>query len=95
MSRFIGVVGILAVLAGFRILWQARAGFYYWLETYARLFGRLLREPDANRRAHRFRTARSGALAGASRERHTLRLVVGSFLVFLLGPALIALGLTL
>ena len=85
MSRFVGVIGIFLILAGFRLLWQARGGFYYWMERYTRLFARLLREPEAKHQA--------SMLAPQQGESHTLRLVIGTFLVFLVGPVLVFLGL--
>ncbi len=88
MAKLIAVIGIFLIFAGLRLLWQARRGFFYWIETYLRLFVRLLREPEAKHQPFRLQRPQSG-------ERNTLRLVIGMFLVFLLGPALIALGLTL
>ena len=87
MSELLGLVGTLIVFAGLHLLWQARREIFFWLETYFRIFRASLQQPD--------RRVPPVGVATQSGERHPLRMLLGMGLVFVVGPALIVLGLTL
>ena len=80
-----GLVGILAMVVGLRLLWQARHEILFWLEA----FVRILREQLAGTGT----PSRPRPIPATTAERHTLRIVIGMFLVLFLGPFLIALGI--
>ncbi len=88
MANLLGTSGILLILAGLFLLWQSRHSFFYWLETYLRIFKSLLEHPGS-------KPALLGREESRTRELNTLAIVVGMVLAFLLGPALLALGLIL
>jgi hypothetical protein len=88
MASLLGTSGILLILAGICLLWQARRGFLYWTEAYLRIFRNLLVQPGSKPAlVHREKMR--------AQELKTLELVVGVVLAFLLGPALLAVGLIL
>lgn len=79
-----GLVGILAMVAGLRLLWQARHEILFWLEAFVRILREQLAGTGTPPRPRRLTPAA---------ERHTLRIVIGMFLVLFVGPFLIALGI--
>jgi hypothetical protein len=81
-----GLVGILAMVAGLRLLWQARHEILFWLEAFVRILREQLAGTGTPARPRRLTPA-------AAAERHTLRIVIGMFLVLFVGPFLIALGI--
>jgi hypothetical protein len=88
MARLLGTTGILLIVAGLFLLWQARRSFSYWLETYLRIFRSLLEQPGSKPAVPHREKSRAQPLK-------TLEIAIGVLLAFLLGPALLALGLIL
>lgn len=86
MSELLGLIGTLVVFAGLHLLWQARREIFFWLETYFRIFRASLMQPGQR--------VRPAEVTVQSSDRHTLRMLLGIGLVFIVGPALIVLGLT-
>ncbi len=85
MPPLLTLIGILVVLAGLHLLWQTRHGFFFWLETYSKIFLSVLRQ--AGKPVSPVRPARE--------RQSTLGMILGIGLAFVIGPALIVLGLTL
>ncbi len=88
MASLLGTSGIVLILAGLCLLWRARRGFFFWIETYLRIFRNLLRQPGSRPSLPQREKSRLPELK-------TLEIVVGVLLAFLFGPALLALGLVL
>jgi hypothetical protein len=86
VSELLGLIGTLVVFAGLHLLWQARHEIFFWLETYFRIFRASLMHPGQR--------VRLAEVTMQSSDRHTLRMLLGIGLVFVIGPALIVLGLT-
>jgi len=97
MAPLLGTSGIVLIVAGLHLLWQARRGFFYWLERYLRIFKSRLEQFPNKRTSTQPEPPGPGARREGIRAQdlETLRIAVGVLLAFLLGPALLALGLTL
>jgi hypothetical protein len=88
VPELIGLIGTIVAFAGIHLLWQSRKELVYWIETYLKLFRASLQQPGTP-------LPRAAVAMNRHQREHTLRLLLGCGLLFLLGPALIVLGLTL
>jgi len=87
MPKLLGIVGLLVICAGLDLLWQSRREIAFWMAEYVRVFRARLKQQDA-----------PGVfpLKEAAGKRHgAVRVLVGMGCVFVLGPILLALGVTL
>jgi hypothetical protein len=87
MWKLIGIIGLIVICAGFDLLWQSRREVGFWVATFVGIFRALLRsqQPRDVIAANR----------GLPRHRHAARVLVGASLVLIVGPILLALGVTL
>lgn len=88
MPKLLGIIGVLVICAGVDLLWQSRKEIRFWLAAYLSVFRSLLRQPGSDRRP---------LLVPGVPDKHqgALRVLLGVSFVFLLGPILIAIGITL
>lgn len=84
MWKLVGVIGLIVMCAGIDLLWQSRREARFWFTTFVRIFRALL--------AHQQPQAVS---VTDSRGRHAARVLLGASLALVLGPILLALGVTL
>jgi hypothetical protein len=86
MWKLIGVIGLIVMCAGIDLLWQSRREVAFWIAAFIATFRALLREQEP-------RTV----IPPDSRPhgRHAARLFVGASLALIVGPILLALGVTL
>ncbi|MFZ3216219.1 MAG: hypothetical protein WA192_09185 [Candidatus Acidiferrales bacterium] len=86
MPKLFGIVGFLVICAGIDLLWQSRHEIRFWMAAYLAFFRALLR----NRESPVFPAAE------IAQKRHgAVRFLLGVSFAFLLGPLLIAIGVTL
>lgn len=87
MPRLLGIVGALVICAGADLLWQSRHEIRFWIAAYTKVFRAMLRREEPLRAfpAKEIAEKRHGAI----------RFLLGMGFAFVLGPMLIALGLTL
>lgn len=99
MPRLLGIVGALVICAGFDLLWQCRHEIRFWIAAYLKVFRAMLRQEEPLRRfpspmdlgAHVLLQTKE-----AAEKRHgAVRFLLGMGFAFILGPMLIALGITL
>jgi hypothetical protein len=87
MPRLLGIIGALVICAGLDLLWQSRRELRFWFSAYLKIPRAVLglEEP-----LHFF------PVKGIAGRRHgALRFLLGMGFAFMLGPMLIALGVTL
>ncbi|HTU35568.1 MAG TPA: hypothetical protein VMF66_17320 [Candidatus Acidoferrum sp.] len=93
MPKLLSVIGVLVVCAGLDLLWQSRRELRFWASTYFNVFRAMLRfgEPE--------RVVAIKAVAVTINEilrRQTAQqFLLGMGLALVLGPTLIAIGITL
>ena len=88
MPKLLGIIGLLVICAGIDLLWQSRREIRFWMAAYLGFFRALLRDrhPELpNFAAKEVARNRQGAV----------RFLLGVSFAFLLGPILIAVGVTL
>jgi len=87
MAKLIGIIGFIVICAGADLLWQCRAEIRFWLAAYVRVFCAMLEKKQS---------ADPVRLPGIPGHRHgAVRFLLGVGCAFLLGPLLLALGVTL
>jgi len=86
MAKLFSVVGVLVICAGVDLLWQSRRDVRYWMATFFDVLKGFLRK-----QRHPILTAKPGS----ERRHQVVRVFLGMSLVLILGPILLALGVTL
>jgi hypothetical protein len=87
MWKLIGIIGLIVMAAGIDLLWQSRREVRFWTVTFVGIFRALLRQQRPQ-----------DLLANNDlrwKRRHAARVFVGASLALVLGPILLALGVTL
>jgi hypothetical protein len=87
MAKLVGVIGVLVICAGVDLLWQSRRDVRYWFSTFVDVLRGMVRRQEAH-------PLLSSKLPG-ERRHQALRVFLGMSLVLILGPVLLALGVTL
>jgi hypothetical protein len=87
MWRLIGIIGLIVMCAGLDLLWQSRREVGFWVVTFVEIFRALLQN-------HQPRDVVK-ASRSLPRHSHAVRVLVGASLVLIVGPILLALGVTL
>ncbi|HKS81946.1 MAG TPA: hypothetical protein VJR23_10620 [Candidatus Acidoferrales bacterium] len=87
MPKLLGVIGLLVICAGLDLLWQSRREIGFWMAEYVRVFRARLKQQDA--------PGVFPSKEAAEKRNGAIRVLVGMGCVFVLGPILLALGLTL
>ena len=87
MPKLLGIVGALVICAGLDLLWQARRELRFWLSGYVKLPLAILRL-DAPLRFFLIRDL-------AQKRQSAIQFLLGMVFTFVLGPVLIAVGVTL
>lgn len=88
MPKLLEIIGLLVICAGLELLWQSRHEIKCWMLAYLGLFHALLHNREAA--APIF-----SAKEAAQKRQGAVRFRLGVSFVFLLGPLLIAIGITL
>ncbi|MFY9804222.1 MAG: hypothetical protein WA211_09880 [Candidatus Acidiferrales bacterium] len=88
MPKLLGIIGMLVICAGIDLLWQSRREIRFWIVAYLAFFRALLR--DRNPELPTF-----AAKEVARNRQGAVRFLLGVSFAFLLGPILIAVGVTL
>lgn len=87
MAKLLGIIGALVVCAGLDLLWQSRHEIRFLSSAYFRILRSVFRFQDPSR-LFIFREI-------AQRRHSAVRFLLGMGFAFVLGPILIALGVTL
>ncbi len=87
MWKLVGVIGLIVICAGIDLLWQSRCELAFWIAAFVGTFRALLRHQQPGRL--------SPARRADDGHHHTARVFVGAGLAFVVGPILLALGVTL
>jgi hypothetical protein len=87
MPKLLGIVGALVICAGLDLLWQSRHELRFWLSAYLKIPRALLRFEHP--------LVFFPAKEAAQRRQSEVRFLLAMGLTFVLGPMLIALGVTL
>jgi hypothetical protein len=87
MWKLIGIIGLIMMAAGIDLLWQSRREVRFWIVTFVGIYRALLRQQRPQDLL-----AKNDA---RWKRRHAARVLVGASLALLLGPILLALGVTL
>jgi len=87
MPKLLGVIGALVICAGLDLLWQSRREIRFWVSAYLQFFRTMLRQESPSR-VFPINETRPAVFA-------SVRFLLGMGFAFLLGPILIAVGLTL
>jgi hypothetical protein len=88
VPKLLGIIGLLVICAGLDLLWQTRHEIKFWMLAYLEYFRAILRNREP---ALPLLPAKE-----AAQKRHgAVRFLLGVSFVFILGPALIAIGVTL
>jgi hypothetical protein len=87
MWKLIGIVGLIVMAAGIDLLWQSRREVRFWIVTFVGIFRALLRQQQPQDLLARNESQ--------WKRRHAARVFVGASLALVLGPILLALGVTL
>ena len=86
----VAIIGLLVWCAGLHLLWISRADILAWAGEYIRLFRISVKQTDPSQ----LPPLMEGAPAPpAGQRRHTVRIVLGLVLAFLVAPMLITIGL--
>jgi len=88
VPKLLWIIGILVICAGFDLLWQSRHEIKFWLVAYLTVFRAMLRQQESPMRVFPAKEA-------ATKRQGAVRFLLGIGFAFLLGPILIALGITL
>jgi hypothetical protein len=87
MPKLLGIIGFIVICAGIDLLWQSRRETRFWLATCAKAFRAILWRRD---QAHVFPWPEA-----ALKRQRAVGVLLGLGLAFVLGPILIAVGITL
>jgi hypothetical protein len=87
MWKLIGIIGLIVMCAGIDLLWQSRREVRFWITTFVGIFRALLR--------HQQPQDVFGSNNAQWKRRHAARVFVGASLLLIVGPILLALGVTL
>ncbi|HTZ74337.1 MAG TPA: hypothetical protein VMB47_10485 [Candidatus Aquilonibacter sp.] len=87
MWKLVGAIGLIVICAGIDLLWQSRRELVFWTAAFVGTFRALLRhqQPQPLLPAGRASDGRH----------HAARVFLGAGLAFVVGPILLALGVTL
>lgn len=87
MAKLLGIIGALVICAGLDLLWQARYELRFWASVYLKVLRAMLglEQPV---RAQEIREV-------VKRRQSALQFLLGMGFVLVLGPMLIAVGVTL
>jgi hypothetical protein len=88
VPKLLGSIGLLVICAGIDLLWQSRHEIKFWMVAYIAFFRALLHNRDSA--PHVFPSKEA-----AHKRQGAVRFLLGVSFVFLLGPLLIAIGITL
>jgi hypothetical protein len=87
MPKLLSIIGALVICAGLDLLWQSRHELRFWFSAYRKLFFALFRLGEP---------LRFFPIKEVAQRRHSaVRFLLGLGFAFVLGPMLIALGVTL
>jgi hypothetical protein len=87
MPKLLGIIGFIVMCAGIDLLWQSRREIRFWMAAYAKVFRALLWRQDPAR-------VFPWPEAAVKRQR-AVGVLLGVGLALVLGPILIAVGITL
>jgi uncharacterized membrane protein AbrB (regulator of aidB expression) len=88
VPKLLSIIGLLVICAGLDLLWQSRREIRFWIAAYLAYFRALLRDRSSE--------LPTFAAKEVARNRHgAVRFLLGISFAFLLGPILIAVGVTL
>jgi hypothetical protein len=88
VPKLLGIIGVLVICAGIDLLWQSRHEIRFWMVAYIAFFRALLHNRDSAPPGFPSKEA-------AQKRQGAVRFLLGVSFVFLLGPLLIATGITL
>ena len=88
MAKLFGIIGLLVICAGIDLLWQSRHEIRFWVLAYFTFFRALLHNRESS-------PPLFPSKAAAQKRQGAVRFLLGVSFVFLLGPLLIAIGITL
>jgi hypothetical protein len=88
VPKLLGIIGLLVICAGIDLLWQSRHEIKFWMIAYLAFFRALLHHRESPPPVFPSREA-------AHKRQGAVRFLLGISFVFLLGPLLIAIGITL
>jgi hypothetical protein len=88
VPKLLGIIGVLVICAGIDLLWQSRHEIRFWMVAYIAFFRALLHNRDTAPPVFPSQEA-------AQKRQGAVRFLLGVSFVFLLGPFLIAIGITL
>jgi hypothetical protein len=88
VPKLFGIIGLLVICAGIDLLWQSRHEIEFWVVAYLAFFRSLLHNRESAPPVFPAREA-------AQKRQGAVRFLLGVSFVFLLGPILIAIGITL
>ena len=87
MPKILGIIGLLVICAGIDLLWQSRHEIKFWVVAYISFFRALLHNRDSAPPVFPSKEA-------VHKRQGTVRFLLGVSFAFLLGPLLIAIGIT-
>lgn len=87
MAKLLGIIGALVICAGLDLLWQARHELRFWFSAYLNV----LREIVSSGKPERSLAIREAI----KRRQSALQFLLGLGFALVLGPVLIAVGVTL
>jgi hypothetical protein len=86
VAKLCSVIGVLVICAGVDLLWQSRRDVRYWLATFVEVLRALVGQgPEAI----------LPSKATSDKRHQVVRVFLGMSLVLIVGPLLVAVGLTL
>jgi hypothetical protein len=88
VPKLLGIIGLLVICAGIDLLWQSRHEIKFWMIAYLAFFRSLLHNRESAPPVFPSKEA-------AHKRQDAVRFLLGVSFVFLLGPLLIAIGITL
>ena len=88
MPKLLGIIGMLVICAGLDLLWQSRREIKFWALAYLEFFRALLHNRESAPPVFPSKEA-------AQKRQGAVRFLLGVSFVFLLGPLLIAIGVSL
>jgi len=88
VPKLFGIIGLLVICAGLDLLWQSRHEIKFWMLAYISFFRALLQNRE-------FAPPVFPSKEAAQKRQGAVRFLLGVSFVFLLGPLLIAIGITL
>lgn len=88
MPKLFGIIGLLVICAGIDLFWQSRQEIKFWMLAYLTFFRALLRNRESTPAVFPSKEA-------AQERQGAVRFLLSVSFMFLLGPLLIAIGITL